>query len=84
MKIKEDATLQSNDNTKNIATCKFKEKLWCDKELLYTRKLKYYKKVINPNLEDQKFLCVLTSIKKKITIVKIRTKFHKILSETMH
>jgi hypothetical protein len=50
--IKEEATLQNNDNIKNIITSKFKEKLWCNKELEDRRHLRYYKEVINPNLED--------------------------------
>ena len=32
---------------KNIKS-KFKEKMWCDKELEEKRKLRYYKDVINP------------------------------------
>jgi hypothetical protein len=54
--IKEEIILQNKDNIKNIITSKFKEKLWCDKELEDKRKLRYYKEVINPNLEDQKYL----------------------------
>jgi hypothetical protein len=37
-------------------------------------KIKILSEVINPNLENQKYLYVLTSIKKKINISKIRTK----------
>jgi hypothetical protein len=40
--------------------------------------------VVNPNLEDQKYLSVLTSIKKRINIVKIRTNSHELHSETGH
>jgi hypothetical protein len=36
------------------------------------RKLRCYKEVVNPNLEDQKYLFVLTSLKKRINIAKIR------------
>ena len=36
----------------------------CDKEL-EGKKLRYYKDVINPNLEDQNYLFVLPSVKKK-------------------
>jgi hypothetical protein len=32
---------------------KFKENLWCDKELEDKRNSIYYKEVVNPNLEDQ-------------------------------
>jgi hypothetical protein len=82
--IKEEVTLQNNDNIKNIITSKFKEKLWCDKELEDKRKLRYYKEVINPNLEDQKYLSVLTSVKKKINIAKIRTNSHELHSEKLY
>jgi hypothetical protein len=82
--IKEEVTLQNNNNIKNIITSKFKEKLWCDKELEDKIKLRYYKEVINPNLEDQKYLFVLTSVKKKINIAKIRTNSHELHSETGH
>ena len=39
--------------------------MWCDKELEEKRKLRYYKDVINHNLEDQNYLSVLPSVKKK-------------------
>ena len=39
--------------------------MWCDKELEEKRKLGYYKYVINPNLEDQNYLSVFPSVKKK-------------------
>ena len=69
------------DNAKNIVTSKFKEKLWCEKDLEAKRNLKYYEKVINPTLEDQKYPSVLTSSKKKFNIAKIRTNFHELHSE---
>jgi hypothetical protein len=51
--------------------------MWCkDKDLEEKRKLRYYKDVINHNLEDQNYLFVLTSVKKKISISKIRTNSH--------
>ena len=53
-----------------------------DKELEEKRKLRYYKDVINPNLEDQNYLFVLPSVKKKISIAKIRTNYHELHSET--
>ena len=69
---------------KNVVTSKFKEKMWCEKDLEDKRKLRYYKEVINPTLEDQKYLSVLTSLKKKINIAKIRTNSHELHSETGH
>ena len=56
--------------------------MWCQKDLADKRKLSYYKKVINPSLEDQKYLSILTSSKKKINIAKIRTNSHELHSET--
>ena len=64
--IDENVALQNINNIKNIATSKFKEKLWCEKDLEAKRKLIYYKEVINPTLKDQKYLFVLTSSKKYI------------------
>ena len=47
--------------------------MWFDKDLEGKTKLRYYKDVINPNLEDQNYLFVLISLNKKISIAKIRT-----------
>jgi hypothetical protein len=58
--------------------------MWCDKELEEKRKLRYYKYVINPNLEYQNYLFVFPSVKKKISIVKIRINSHELHSETGH
>ena len=43
----------------------FKEKMWCKEDLEAKIKLCYYKVIINPNLEDQNYLSILTSSKKK-------------------
>jgi hypothetical protein len=58
--------------------------MWCDKELEEKEKLRYYKDVINHNLEDQNYLFVLPSVKKKISIAKIRTNSYEFHSETGH
>ena len=58
--------------------------MWCDKDLEAKRKLRYYTEVIDPTLEDQKYLLVLPSSKKKINIAKIRTNSHELHSETGH
>jgi hypothetical protein len=79
--IKEEIILKKKDDIKNIITFKFKEKLWCDKKLEGKRKLRYYKEVINPNLEYQKYLFIFSSVKKKINIAKIRENFHDLHSE---
>ena len=59
----EDTILQNKDNIKNIIKSKFKEKMWCDKELEEKRKLRHYKDVINPNIS------ILTSVKKKYILL---------------
>ena len=55
--IDENVALQNINNIKNIVTSKFKEKMWCEKDLEAKIKLRYYKEVINPTLEDQKYIC---------------------------
>ena len=66
--------MQNINNIKNIVTSKLKEKMWCEKDLEAKIKLRYCKEVINPTLEDQKYLSLLTSSKKKINIAKIKKK----------
>jgi hypothetical protein len=51
------------------------------KKLVDKRKLRYYKEVVNPNLEDQNYLLVLKSANKKINVAKIRTNSHELHSE---
>jgi hypothetical protein len=58
--------------------------MWFDKELEEKIKSRHYKDVINPNLEDQNYLSVFPSVKKKISIAKIRTNSHELHSETGH
>ena len=53
--IDENFALENINNSKNIVTSKLKEKTWCEKNLEAKRKLRYYKEVINPTLEDQKY-----------------------------
>jgi hypothetical protein len=80
--IMEETILQKKDTFKINVKSKFKEKMWCDKELEEKRKLRYYKDVINPNPEDQNYLYVFPSVKKKISIAEIRTNSHELYSET--
>ena len=80
--IDENNILQNIDNVKNIITSKFKEKFRCEENLAIKIKLRYYKEVINPNLEDQKYLSVVSSSRKKINIANIRTNSHELHSET--
>ena len=80
--IHENDILHNIDNVKNIITSRFKEKFRCEDNLALKRKLRYYKEVINPNLEYQKYLLVVSSAWKKINIAKIRMNSHDIHSET--
>ena len=63
--IDENDILQNIDHVKNIITSKFKEKFQCEENLAAKRKLRYYKEVINPNLEDQKYLSVANHSRNK-------------------
>ena len=80
-KIDETVALQNINNIKNIVTSKFKEKMLSEKDLEAKRKLRYYKDVINPTLEDQKYLSILTSSEKNNNIAKIRKNSHELHSE---
>ena len=56
-----------------------------DEEILVVkRKLRYYKEVINLNMEYQKYLSVVTTSQNKINIANIRTDSHELHSETWH
>ena len=70
------------NNIKNTITSKFKDKLWEDHVLEGKRKLRYYKEVIKPTLDNQNYLSVSLSNKKKMNIPKIRTNSHDLWSET--
>ena len=48
------------------------------------KKLRYYKDVIKPNLEDKNYFSVLTSVKKKKSITRIRINSHELHSEIGH
>ena len=52
LEIYQNIALQNINNITNIVTSKFKEKLLCGKDLEAKRKLRYYKEVINPTLEE--------------------------------
>ena len=82
MGIDENDTLQNIDNVKNIINSKFKEKFSCEENLTVKIKLRYYKEVIKPNLDDQKCLLTVTSSRKKINIAKIRMNSNELQRET--
>jgi hypothetical protein len=56
--------------------------MWCNKETEEKRKLRYYKEVIDPNIEDENHIYVLASLTNKINIAKIRINSHDLYSET--
>ena len=62
--INENDALQNIDIVKNIITSNFKEKFWCEENLVVNRKLRYYKEVINRNLDDEEYLLLVTSSRK--------------------
>ena len=76
--IDENVIFQDIYNIKNI----IKEKMHFQKKLEVKRKLRYYKEVINHNLEYQKYISVVTSSRKKNNIAKIKTDSHELHSET--
>lgn len=80
--IKEEIIVGSKDSIKDNITSSFKDKMWDAKELEGKRKLSYCKEVINPTLNNQNYLSVLTSTKKKMNISRIRTNSHELRSET--
>jgi len=76
--------LNNKDNIKNIITSKFKDKLWDDKELKGKGNVRYYKVVMNLNLESHNYIYVWVSARKKMNIDKARTNSHELQSETGH
>ena len=69
--IDEIIILQIMDNFKNIIIFNFKEIVWYKKDLEAKIKVRYYKEVINPNLEDQSYFLVLTSSNTSKIITKL-------------
>jgi hypothetical protein len=55
--------------------------MWCGKDLDDKRKLRYYKEVVKPNIEDQKYISVMNNANKEINIAKIFTDSHELHSE---
>ena len=78
--IAENNILQNIDNVKNIITSTFKEVIK-EGKFSATKKLRYYKEVINSNLDNWKYLSVVTSSWNKINIAKIRMNSHALHSE---
>ena len=58
--------------------------MWRKEDLVVKIKLDYYKEIINPNLEDQNYLSILMTSKRKVNTSNIRTNSHQIHSEIGH
>ncbi len=71
----------SKDNIKDTITSSFNDEMSDVKKLEDKRKLRYYKEVINPTLDNQNYLSMLTSTKKKMNIARIRTNSHELRTE---
>lgn len=69
-------------NIKDTINPNFSYKMWDVKKLEDKRKIRYYKEVINPIVDNHNYLFMLTSTKSKINITRIRTKSHEIQSNT--
>ena len=65
----------SKEIIKDTITSNFKDKMWDAKEMEGKRKLRYYREVINPTLDNRNYLSIMN-------IARIRTKSHDLRSET--
>jgi len=74
--------MQNKHNIKSYITSKFKEKFWGYNKLKEREKLRCYKVVLNPNLENKKYSSIFTTEKKKIKVAKIRNNSHELHSDT--
>ena len=72
----------SKDNIKDTINPNFRDKMWDVKKMEDKRKLRYYKEVINPTVDNQNYLSMLTSTKSKINIARIRNKSRELQSDT--
>ena len=72
----------SKDNIKDTINPNFRDKMWDVKKMEDKRKLRYYKEVINPTVDNHNYLSMLTSTKSKMDIARIRTKSRELQSDT--
>ena len=72
----------SKDSIKDTITSTFKDKMWDAKEMEGKSKLRYYKEVINPTLDNHNYLSMLNNTKSKMNITGIRTNSHELQSDT--
>ena len=74
--------MRSKNSIKDTITSYFKDNMYDDKDLKGKRKVRCYKEVINPTLDNQNYLSVLINTKKKMKIARITTHSHELRSET--
>ena len=72
----------SKDNIKDTINPNFRDKMWDVKKMEDKRKLRYYKEVINPIVDNQNYLSMLTTIKSKMNISRIRNKSRELQSDS--
>ena len=72
----------SKDNIKDTINPNFRDKMWDVKKIEDKRKLRYYKEVINPTVDNQNYLSMLTSTKSKMNIARIRNKSRELQSDS--
>jgi len=72
----------SKYNIKDTINPNFSYKMWDVKKMEDKRKLRYYKEVINPTIDNHNYLSMLTSTKSKMNIGRIRTKYRELQSDT--
>lgn len=72
----------SKDNIKDTINPNFRDKMWDVKKMEDKRKLRYYKEVINPIVDKQNYLSMLTSTKSKMNIARIRNKSRELQSDS--
>ena len=72
----------SKDNIKDTINPNFRDKMWDVKKMEDKRKLRYYKEVINPIVDNQNYLSMLTSTKSKMNIARIRNKSRELQSDS--
>lgn len=76
----DEVILQNGNNIKILLLPNLRKKNWDDKELKEKKKQRYYKEVINPNLENQNYIFILTSVKKRMNTTKLRANRHELHS----
>lgn len=80
-RIKEEIIIGSKDSIKDTITSNLKDTMCNDKELEAKRKVRHYKEAINPTIDNDNYLSMLTNTKKKVNIARIRTNSHELRTD---